>query len=711
MTKRLLIIASLLILVIALLTNASWHAPAAIDWAALEKISEQYDVRIIRDEYGVPHIYGKRDVDTAFGLAYAHAEDDFLTTQEVLLATRGTLAAVKGAGAAQTDYLVQLMRVWEVVDAGYDTKISQHTRDIAEAYADGLNLYGSRHPEQLLPYILPVSGKDIVAGFTFKSPLFYGFDGVLGKLFSPEEPRQLAKQGELALQFTDQPQPDIGSQGMAVAPSLSADGKTRLLVNSHQPLTGPVAWYEARLHSEEGWDIVGGTFPGSPIILHGHNRYLGWSNTVNKPDLVDIYQLTLNPDNDNQYWLDGAWHDLEVRDADILVKLFGPIRWIFTEPLYFSAHGPVLKLDHGAFALRWAGMGEMRTLEQYLALNKATNQAEFEAALAIGSQPSVNYVYADGQGNIAHYYNAMFPKRLEGWDWQKDLPGDRSELIWQDYLPFSAIPMTRNPPSGFVFNANNTPYVSSVGEGQPQPQDFSPTLGIETRMTNRAHRLRRLLANQETISAEDFRRIKYDLSYDVETAGMPEFIAYLDTELAPEDADLQEAFELLKSWDYSTRIDSRSAALALLTTQPLLDFRHRRDNVDLTLQLREASAYLMKHFGRIDPTYGEVNRLRRGDQEWAIDGGPDILRATYGMPEEETGKLLDVAGDSYIMFVEWDKDGKVSSTSIHSFGSATLDENSPHYADQSPLFVQMREKPVRLELEDVLQHATRDYSP
>ncbi len=166
-----------------------------------------------------------------------------------------------------------------------------------------------------------------------------------------------------------------------------------MLVNSHQPLTGPVAWYEARLHSEEGWDIAGSTFPAAPIILHDHNRFLGWSNTVNKPDLVDVYQLKLNPENDQQYWLDGKWQQLEVRDANIVVKLFGPIRWTFQEPLYFSAHGPVLKTDTGAYALRWSGMGEMRTLEQYLALNKASNKKEFEQALAMGTQPSINYVY------------------------------------------------------------------------------------------------------------------------------------------------------------------------------------------------------------------------------------------------------------------------------------------------------------------------------
>jgi penicillin amidase/acyl-homoserine-lactone acylase len=685
-------------------------APPSLDITSMVEAARKYDVRIIRDAYGVPHIYGKRDADTAFGLAYAHAEDDFATIQEVILATRGKLAAVRGPGAAQTDYLISLMRVWESVNEGYDIELSDHAREIAQAYADGINLYAAQHPEEILPFALPVSGKDLVAGFTFKLPLFYGFDGVLGELFEGE-PRELARQGELALQFSAQPQAELGSQGVAIAPSRSADGKTRLLVNSHQPLTGPVAWYEVRLYSEEGWDMAGGTFPGSPVVLHGHNRDLGWSNTVNKPDLVDIYRLQLNPDNPNQYWIDGHWQDLEEVSVDILVSLLGPIRWTFSEPLYFSAHGPVLKLEEGAFALRWAGMGEVRTLDQYLALNKASDQTEFEAALAMGYQPSINYVYADREGNIAHYYNAMFPRRLEGWDWQKDLPGDRSELIWQEYLPFSAIPATRNPPSGFVFNANNTPFVSSVGEGQPRPEEFSATMGIETRMTNRAHRLARLLEADDSISAEDFYRIKYDLYYDPETEGMGALEAFLAAGNAGVAADLQEAFGLLANWDYGTHRDSRSAALAMLTMEPLLDFRKRKDVVDLEVQLRQARDYLLQHFGRIDPAYGEVTRLQRGQSDWAIDGGPDILRAVYTEADPDNGKLLDVAGDSYIMFVEWDSQGNVYSSSVHSFGSATLDSTSPHYADQTPLFIGMDAKPVPLDLEDLLKQASRDYRP
>ncbi len=702
---------SSLVIAVGLIINIIFHLPEEADTEAMLAAAQQYQVRIIRDEFGVPHIYGKRDVDAAFGLAYAHAEDDYQTIEDVILATRGTLAAVKGVDAAKTDYLIQMMGVWEAVNQGYDTQISQHTRDIAQAYADGINLYAAQNPQLTSNFALPVTGKDLVAGFTFKLPLFYGFDKVLGEVLDPETPRQLAVQGEQALQFTQQQQPQLGSQGVAIAPFLSSDGKTRLLVNSHQPLTGPVAWYEARVMSEQGLDMAGSTFPGSPIILHGHNRHLGWSNTVNKPDLVDVYQLKLNPENDNQYWMDGQWHDLEQRSANILVKLFGPIRWTFERPLYSSAHGPVFKLDHGTFALRWAGMGEMRTLEQYIALNKSTNQAEFEAALAMGTQPSINYVYADAQGNIAHYYNGMFPKRPEGWDWQNDLPGEQSELIWKEYLSFEAMPKTINPPSGFVFNANNTPYVSSVGEGQPKPTDFSPTMGIETKMTNRAHRLRRLLSSLDSISEADFRRIKYDLSYDVKSQGMPEFLRFIEAPLPAGNDDIAEAFALLKSWDYSTNIDNRSAAIAMLTLAPLLDFRQQQEKPDLIAGLRDAQDTLITHFGRIDPTYGEVNRLQRGEQEWPLDGGPDTLRAIYTEADPQTGKHIAVAGDSYIMFVEWDEQGKVSSSSVHNFGSATLDANSPHFVDQSPLFAQMQEKPVRLELSDVLQHATRDYSP
>lgn len=710
MNKPRALLAGILVLATAAATNVLLTAAPTVDTTPLLALGEKYEVRIIRDEFGVPHIYGQSDADTAFGLAYAQAEDDFATLQEVVLATRGQLAAVRGPDAAKTDYLIRLMGVWKAVDAGYETTLSQKARDVAQAYADGVNLYAAENPGKVEDFLLPIRGQDLIAGFTFKLPLFYGFDQVLTALFEGDH-RELALQGEDALTFTAKARPEIGSQGVAIAPHKSSDGKTRLLINSHQPLTGPVAWYEARLHSQEGWDMAGATFPGSPVILHGHNRHLGWASTVNKPDLVDIYQLTMNPDNENEYLLDGEWVELETQTAEILVRLFGPFRWTFKEPLFASRHGPVLKLDHGTFAIRWAGMGEIRTLDQYLALNKATTMTEFEAALAIGSQPSINQVYADREGNIAHYYNAMFPDRAEGWDWQKDLPGDRSQLIWDSYLPFSEVPATRNPPSGFVFNANNSPYLSTVGPGQPRPGDFSATLGIETGVTNRALRLQRLLADTDAVSQEDFYRIKYDLFYDERFAPIEKLRAFQAQGKETLVEELHPAFDLLASWDLGTQRNNRAAALALLTMAPLIDSRQRRSNVDLTVELERAQAHLQNHFGRIDPAYGDVVRHERGGKTWPMDGGPDVLRAVYTHNDAQSGQLHNVAGDSYIMFVEWDTHGAVSSRAIHNFGSATLDEKSPHYADQAPLFVEHRDKPVRLDLQALLPHASRDYRP
>jgi penicillin amidase/acyl-homoserine-lactone acylase len=169
----------------------------------------------------------------------------------------------------------------------------------------------------------------VVAGFAFRTPFFYGFDRHLLALFGDERPDSTGrgKRTLAALQGADLPFGLLGSNAIALGPARSADGATRLLVNSHQPYTGPVAWYEARLKSNQGWDMAGGVFPGSPVILHGHNRDLGWANTVNLPDLVDVYLLETNPENRNQYRFDGEWRDLEVGEAEIRVRIFGRLRW------------------------------------------------------------------------------------------------------------------------------------------------------------------------------------------------------------------------------------------------------------------------------------------------------------------------------------------------------------------------------------------------
>lgn len=654
--------------------------------------AKAYDVRIRRDKWGVPHILGKTDADAAFGLAFAQSEDDFATLQQVALATRGTLAAEEGAGAAPGDYIVSLLQVWKTVEAGYPA-LPADVRRVLEAYADGVNYYGATHQKEVAPGLLPLTGKDIAAGFVFKTPFFYGLDGELKRL-NALEPDRLPK----------------GSNGVAVAPARSADGATRLLVNSHQPYTGPVAWYEAVVESGEGWHVAGGFFPGSPFLLHGHNAHLGWANTVNNPDLIDTYRLVINPGNANQYRLDGKWKDFERSEARLRVKLWGPFHWTVKKAVLRSVHGPVLETKSGLYAIRYAGMGESRQPLQYWRLNRAANMAEWKAAMALQALPSINYIYADEAGNIGYVYNGMFPDRRVDADWTGILPGDRSDLIWQGYLPFDRVPQIWNPPSGLVFNANNTPYQSTaLGDGM-DPRAYPLSMGVQTNMTNRAWRLGETFASDPSISAEEFRTYKFDLAYSERSAmaGIIRELADIDPK---DDRDLRAALSLLRGWDRRTDRGSRAAALAVLTATPVVEGREG-DGPKITPinALQAAIKTLNRRFRRIDPTWGEVNRIRRGDVDMAIDGGPDVLRAVYGQPDKD-GRLKAVAGDTLIMFVTWDRTGKLSSESVHQFGASTMDKRSPHYADQVPLFVAMRTKPVLFTEAQLAGNVERSYRP
>ena len=613
---------------------------------------------------------------------------------------RGSLGAVEGQKGAVTDYLVRLFRVRETVAAHYDSALPADVKRVLQAYADGINYYAALHPNAVKPGLLPMTGQDVAAGFVFRTPFFYGLDGVVKKINSP-----VAKATSTAQAWAGLP---MGSNGMAVAPVKSADGATRLLVNSHQPYAGQVSWYEAVLDSGEGWHVTGGFFPGSPFMLHGHNAHLGWANTVNDPDLADVYRLVINPTNPNEYRLDGRWRVFEKKDAALRVHIWGPLFWTVHKDLFWSVHGPVFKTDHGVFAIRYAGMDEVRQPLQYYRLDKAKTRAEWLAAMGLQALPSINYIYADETGTIGYVYNGQFPVRKEGVDWQGTLPGDRSDLIWHAYLPFDRVPQIWKPASGYVFNSNNTPFQATGAADALKPGDFSPTMGIQTNMTNRAYRAQETFGADPHITAEAFRRYKFDIAYSARSE-IAQMIAEVCAVDPGADADLKAAQGLLKAWDRRPDIHSRAAALAVLmgTEAHPYDDRPHVAPIDA---LRHAITTLKTHFGRIDPEWGQVNRFRRGTYDAPIDGGPDTYRAVYGVPQKD-GSLTAVDGDTYIMFVTWDRNGVLSSESIHQFGSATLDAKSKHYADQSPLFVAMKTKPVWFTEAQLAGHVEADYAP
>ena len=685
---------TLRIIAIAALTAVSGCANkfAMDDYLTL---GDKYQVVIERDHLGVPHVIGERDVDAAFGFAYAQAEDNWQIIHDTIPFYRGTNAAINGKDAATVDFLVQWLGIWETIDRDYETQLKPETRAWIGAFVDGINYYAALHPEQTNPSIFPITEKDVVAGYMLRHLLFYGFDASITELFEPKRQRPVSR-GPADADKQARPMAEgvtignlpVGSNAIAVSAPFTIDGATRLAINSHQPTTGPVAWYEAHIQSKEGLNVMGGLFPSSATIGVGFTENLAWGATVNKPDLVDIYVLDMDPNDPMRYKLDGEWKTLEAKDIEIEVKLFGFLPWTVTEVGLKSEHGPVIQNDHGTYAVRYAGMGEVRQLEQWLAMSKAQNFEQWRDAMRIQAFASFNFVYADREGNTMFVHNSLTPKRLPSYDWTQYLPGDDSRLIWQDYMAFDNLPQVINPASGYIHSANQTPFRVSAEADNPNKDDYTIEDGFPTRMTNRADRGLELLAELESISEQQFFDIKHDKKYSVNSRAY----AYLQQAASADLGDIQDdnlqsyqdAQTLITNWDLSTDIENRGAALsACVLGGEWLSEQRGSDAPKALDELVRCTDLLMSTRGRIDPLWGDVNRHVRGDLNIPVAGGPDTLRAIYGMGMEKDGYLTNVAGDGLYYQVSWDAQGDLKVRGVHQYGAATLDENSPHYADQA----------------------------
>ena len=550
-----------------------------------------------------------------------------------------------------------------------------------------------------------------MTGFVARTPFFYGLDEELKKIFDGE-----LEVADIREAFLNVPKGfETGSNAMAVAPSRSADGHTRLMVNSHQPYTGPVAWYEARVKSQEGWDFLGSLFPGSPVLSHGAGPNLGWAHTVNKPDLVDVYQLTTDdPKKPTQYMFDGEWRDIEIMPIKFRVKLWGPFSLPVKRQAMRTAHGPAFVTDHGVFAVSYGGGSDIRSVEQWYRMNKAQNFDEWRSAMEMLAIPSLNSVYADKDGNIGYFYNIAIPVRAPGPDWRKILPGDTSKYLWQGVRNFADAPQVINPASGYVVNANHSPFKAS-GEGDnPDPSAYPDHYGVTIRTPNRGYRLQALYGADDSITGKEFLEYKFDTFYDPQSRVMKLAKRLIESPEANADETLTDELDLLRGWDGATTIDNRAAALGAFTAQKAHGFYINQDGLsieDAIAALKETSAALEKGFGRIDPLWGDVARMRRGSIDMPINGGPDIVRAVWLTGDPEDGKMEIGGGDTSIVYADWAPTGEAVIKSIHQFGSATLDATSPHYDDQVEIFVNQEWRDPPMELDALLAEATRDYRP
>lgn len=703
---------------------AIWE-PFMAEAAALQA-QRTYSAEIIRDEWGVPRITGKTDADTAYGVAIAHAEDDFFTLQDVVAMSRGRYGAIAGEEGAKIDFAYHLIDARGTAEREYP-RLPADTRALFEAYAAGLNQYASEHPGEVkLANLFPVNGMDVAAGFALRQPFFFGLDAVIGPLVAGEDLRR--EHGPDIPGFPRAPLPGaqepatpapqqarrlvlplgedaehLGSNAFAIAPR-KGGGITTLVSNSHQPLRGGVAWYELVVESGEGWHFAGANFPGSPFPFLGHNEHLGWTNTVNTPDMIDVYQLELD-DSGTRYRLDGQWRDLESRMVTLPVKL-GPVVLPIRREILRSVHGPVIRNAKGAFAIRYGGIGQLQQLDAYYRLNKAKTFAEWEGQLSRLAIPSTNFIYADKTGTIAYVYNAAIPARPEGIkaDWRSILPGNRSDLIWQGSVDYTALPRVVNPASGWLYNSNNTPFTAAGVGSDLVPAAFSPTLGIELKQTNRSRRAYKLLSEAGVIDRAALEAIKYDTAYAREG-----YVARLFDALEGLKAEGQtaKARDLLLSWDFTADGKGAADAIAMLMLRDFMaaDYNNK-PFPNVAEKLTAAANHLMTHFGRLDPPQGDLVRLRQGNVDLPVDGGSDTLRAATTWDVDDDGRLSLKHGDSFIMWIEWAPGARVSSRSVQPFGAASTRPASPHYTDQMRLFVDHKLKPVHFWRDELLAQAS-----
>ncbi len=658
-------------------------------------------IDIVRDKWGVPHIFGNTDADVAYGLAYAHAEDDFETIQTSFLAGKAMLGRLKGKDGAAIDYVVHLLRIPELVDAKYETDISPEYKKVLEGYCAGFNAYARSHPKEvLLKQLLPLTPKDMLCYSVLQLCISSGVDDALKSIYG----------GSVAVLNDMKPG---GSNAFAFNSKITADSQVYLAINSHQPLEGPVSWYEAHLCSNQGWNIIGALFPGSPCILHGCNQYLGWAHTVNSPDKLDIYQLDINPKNKLEYKFDGKWERLEITKVHLNVLVAGITSIGINKDAYWCKYGPVVITKKGAFAIRTPALFDIRGLEEWYMLNKAKNFTEFRDILQMEAIPGYNLVYADRYDTIYYLSNGKIPVRDKSFNWKGTLPGNTSKTLWTEMHPISDLPQVLQPSSGYVYNTNNTPFHATGGDDNFPLKGYDETMGYERYDNNRSLRFQELIKQYNRPTYADMKRIKYDLQLPAKLSYMvnTDTLFSIPVQKHPEIADV---IKLLQQWDRKGDVTSTGATLFDIIYYEVVNELQTGKSystistakaVDL---FKYARAYLLDHFKKIAVPLGDYQKLVRDNKILPLQGIPDVISAIYAIPYKN-GLVRGAQGESYIELVRFTKDGPVIE-SINCYGASNK-KGSPHYADQADLFTHQKTKPMTFDKGEIYKNAERIYHP
>jgi acyl-homoserine-lactone acylase len=659
-------------------------------------------IEIIRDNFGVPHVYASTDPEVAYGFAWAQAEDHFKLIQEGYLAGNGLLGKLIGLKGAGADFLTQLIQSEETVDKYYNT-LDEKFIALSEGFAAGLNAYAKKYPEQILEKkLFPLTVKKLLRYTQLQLFISNEADKLVSGIVnnSLSWPYKIEEDSK-------------GSNFIAISRNRTGSDETFLAINTHQPLEGPTSWYEAHLVSEEGTNIIGAAFPGTPCILTGANEYLGWTHTVNYPDKADVYALQMHPKKKDVYLVDGKPYKLEKFKAKLTLKFLG-INIPIKKKFYRSIYGPTLKNKTGVYSVRTPSTTNITAIEQWWKMNKATNFSEFYKVLEMKALPGYNIGYADRNDTIFYISNGKIPIRAEGYDWLDVVPGNTLETLWDSYYDIKDLPQVVKPASGFVYNANHSPFKSSSEADNPIAENFAKEMNFETYDNNRSTRLLQLLEEEERIDYKRFKRIKYDHQ-------LPTPLQYNYMDLNPlfdmKVADYPEVSTLLtdiQNWDRITNPTSYGAGAYASLYYQLTPFYYQlgKDRIFTKEALYEAlkitKDHLKTYFNAERIQLGEFQKLVRGNKELPIFGLPDVVTAMRGQPYKD-GKIKITHGESYIGLVRFTPN-KTYFESVISFGNSRRPE-SPHYTDQMELYSNFETKTMSFDRSDVMKTARKVYAP
>jgi len=670
------------------------------------------DIAIRRTKYGVPHIKASNLHNVTLGLAWCELEDYGERVVSTLLAARGDAALVEGYEAIESDFIRQ--QAYQRTLETYFL-LDQDTRDMYEGFAAGVNLYLKTFPDEFPRYSsFSFTGYDVAAA-TVRITTYGSAWRFLNQLME-----QKAREDSVMALSED------GSNVWAFAPERTRSGKTILLRNPH--LSWDAGYYEAHLTVDGKLNFygdfrIGGLF----AIIGGFNDHLGWSTTNNYPDLNEIYAFDLDPDKPDHYIFDGISVPLQRK---LITAEFKNGKGISLETREFltTPLGPVIHRSDGKiYIIKQAGDGEYRRGQQFARMMMSKDLEEWKKAMQMQVITSSNYTYADDQGNIFYVWNAAIPElpHASGGD-TNSVTVSGSSGVWTKVFPFDELPQLLNPKGGYLHNENDPFHFTNLNEIL-LPENY-PDYFPEPRLRQRSQHSLQLIHNDQKISLEDVVELKHSMKMLVADQVKDDLLKI--ARHSGSGNGMKEAIEQLENWDNSVAADSKGGVLFECWFQeylnemgqaelyakpwsyndPMNTPKGLSDTTKALSALIKAVALTKEKYGKLDLTWGEVHRLRHGDLDLPVGGGPSGLGCfrVLGFREGDDGKQEIQRGDGWVFAVEFSNPPRAFS--ILAYGQSAK-EGSPHHTDQAELFANNKMKKVAFTEKEIRKSLIREYSP